>query len=45
MSGDSVFKLIQPGCFDNQLTEILRQGVRALLAYFGLVAVRQRASA
>jgi putative transposase len=29
---DNVFKLIQPGCFDDQLTEILRQGARTLLA-------------
>ena len=32
MSNDNVFKLIQPGTFDDQLTEILRQGARALLA-------------
>ena len=32
MSNDNVFKLIQPGCFDDQLTEILRQGARTLLA-------------
>ena len=32
MSNDSVFKLIQPGAFDDQLTEILRQGARTLLA-------------
>ena len=32
MSNDNVFKLIQPGAFDDQLTEILRQGARALLA-------------
>lgn len=32
MSNDSVFKLIQPGSFDDQLTEILRQGARTLLA-------------
>jgi len=25
VSSDNVFKLIQPGCFDDQLTEILRQ--------------------
>jgi len=31
-SNDNVFKLIQPGCFDDQLTEILRQGARTLLA-------------
>jgi putative transposase len=28
---DNVVKLIQPGAFDDQLTEILRQGARALL--------------
>ena len=32
MSNDNVFKLIQPGAFDDQLTEILRQGARTLLA-------------
>jgi putative transposase len=32
VSNDNVFKLIQPGCFDDQLTEILRQGARRLLA-------------
>jgi putative transposase len=29
---DNVTKLIQPGEFDDQLTEILRNGARALLA-------------
>jgi hypothetical protein len=29
---DNVTKLIQPGGFDDQLTEILRNGARALLA-------------
>jgi len=29
---DNVFKLIQPGTFDDQLTEVLRNGARALLA-------------
>jgi putative transposase len=29
---DNVIKLIQPGIFDDQLTEILRNGARALLA-------------
>src|SRR3981189_1228765 len=29
---DNVIKLIQPGFFDDQLTEILRNGARALLA-------------
>jgi transposase len=29
---DNVIKLIQPGFFDDQLTEILRSGARALLA-------------
>jgi putative transposase len=29
---DTVVKLIQPGTFDDQLTEVLRQGARALLA-------------
>ena len=32
MSNDNVLKLIQPGIFDDQLTEILRNGARALLA-------------
>ena len=32
MSNDSVVKLIQPGAFEDQLTEILRQGARSLLA-------------
>jgi hypothetical protein len=32
VSNDNVFKLSQPGCFDDPLTEILRQGARTLLA-------------
>jgi putative transposase len=32
VSNDNVFKLIQPGSFDDQLTEILRRGARTLLA-------------
>jgi putative transposase len=32
VSNDNVSKLIQPGAFDDQLTEILRQGARTLLA-------------
>jgi hypothetical protein len=32
VSNDNVVKLIQPGAFDDQLTEILRQGARTLLA-------------
>lgn len=32
MSNDNVTKLIQPGAFDDPLTEILRNGARALLA-------------
>ena len=32
MSNDSVTKLIQPGTFDDQLTDVLRNGARALLA-------------
>ena len=32
VSNDNVTKLIQPGEFDDQLTEILRNGARALLA-------------
>jgi hypothetical protein len=32
VSNDNVFKLIQPGAFDDQLTAILRQGARTLLA-------------
>jgi putative transposase len=31
VSNDNVFKLIQPGAFDDQLTEIVRQGARSLL--------------
>ena len=30
MSNDNVIKLIQPGAFDDQLTEVLRTGARAL---------------
>ena len=33
MSNDNVFKLIQPGCFDDQLTAILRQDARTLLPH------------
>jgi hypothetical protein len=29
---DNVVRLIQPGAFDDQLTEVLRNGGRALLA-------------
>jgi hypothetical protein len=32
VSNDNVVRLIQPGAFDDQLTEILRQGARSLLA-------------
>jgi putative transposase len=32
VSNDNASKLIQPGAFDDQLTEILRQGARTLLA-------------
>ena len=32
MSNNNVFNLIQPGAFDDQLTEIPRQGARRLLA-------------
>ena len=32
MSNDNLAKLVQPGAFDDQLTEILRQGARTLLA-------------
>jgi len=32
VSNDNVFKLIQPGAFEDQLTEILRHGARTLLA-------------
>lgn len=32
MSNDNVTKLVQPGAFDDQLTEILRRGARTLLA-------------
>ena len=32
MSNDNVVKLIQPGVFEDQLTEVLRNGARSLLA-------------
>ncbi len=32
MSNDNVVRLIQPGAFDDQLTEVLRNGARTLLA-------------
>ena len=32
MSNDNVFKLIQLGVFEDHLTEVLRNGARALLA-------------
>lgn len=32
MPSDNVIRLIQPGTFDDQLTEVLRNGARALLA-------------
>jgi hypothetical protein len=32
VSNDSVVRLIQPGAFDDQLTEVLRNGAKALLA-------------
>jgi putative transposase len=32
VSNDNVVKLIQPGAFEDQLTEVLRQGARTLLA-------------
>ncbi|GAH15120.1 unnamed protein product, partial [marine sediment metagenome] len=32
MSNDNVTKLIQPGAFDDPLTEVLRNGARTLLA-------------
>jgi len=32
VSNDNVFKLIQPGIFEDHLTEVLRNGARALLA-------------
>ncbi|WP_291704963.1 hypothetical protein [Bradyrhizobium sp.] len=32
MSKDNIIKLIQPGNVDDHLTEILRNGARALLA-------------
>ena len=32
MSKDTILKLIQPGIVDDQLTEILRHGARALLS-------------
>ena len=34
MPQDNVIKLIQPGFFDDQLTEILRNGARALRACY-----------
>ena len=32
MTDDSVIKLVQPGSFEDPLTEVLRSGARALLA-------------
>ena len=32
MPNDTVIKLIQPGTFNDQLTDVLRTGARALLA-------------
>ena len=32
VSNDNVIRLIQPGTFDDQLTEVLRNGARTLLA-------------
>ena len=32
MSNDNVVQLIQPGAFQDQLTEVLRRGARDLLA-------------
>ena len=32
MPNDNVTKLIQPGAFEDALTEVLRNGARALLA-------------
>jgi putative transposase len=32
VSQNSVTKLVQPGTFDDQLTEVLRNGAKALLA-------------
>ena len=32
MPNDNVIRLVQPGAFDDQLTEVLRNGARALLA-------------
>ena len=32
MSNDNVVQLIQPGTFEDQLTEVLRRGARDLLA-------------
>ncbi len=32
MTQDNVVKLIQPGAFSDPLTEVLREGARALLA-------------
>ena len=32
MPNDNVTKLIQPGAFEDPLTEVLRNGARALLA-------------
>jgi hypothetical protein len=33
VSNDTVTKLIQPGTFDDQLTDVLRNGAHALLAH------------
>ena len=44
MSDASVVKLLQPGSFADPLTEVLRNGARALLAITSVKVVEKRAS-
>jgi hypothetical protein len=39
VSNDNIIKLIQPGSVEDQLTEILRNGARALLAQGSLADI------
>ena len=41
MTNDNVTKLVQPGAFEDPLTEILRNGARALLAQAGEAEVAE----
>ena len=44
MSNDTVVKLIQPGILTDRLTEVLRDGARALLTQVGLPTPSARRS-